>query len=219
MILAAFCIKALCASSMLAQNRDYYPISYDIEPDSGYNALLGKYVMMSMRDDPPELYSDSLYCLFSRESFAKEVYYLCDPVNYTSSNILYEHVSRWIEDLRNLLYYCPDVDAKYMIADSLLSLNNDIGILALWESCDFKKLSNYKLYRDYLIKAEKVYMLGDLVIILHNAGNQEECRRLLKIIRQSDKSFYLFLKKLIKESITISYADYWYDSGDFFIEK
>lgn len=193
-----------------------YIISTDIESDQGYNSLLGRYVMAALKNDFNEtLDGDSLSILYSRSSFLKTIMFLCDSTNYVTSNIVYEDINRYEENLPNLLSYCNDEKIKYSIADSLLERNSQIGLLAMWETCDISKLKKYTEYRNYLINNKKIYLLGDLAIISHNIGNSEETKLIINFVKKYNNKFYYFLKKYLKKKHSISYYDYISDFYDY----
>lgn len=221
-LLCSICVEAKIEDSNKSCEdvHDIYPIAKSVEPNSGYRNLLGKYISLSMRaNDCDELNGDSLKILFVRPSFEQSLLYLCTPENYSTSNIYYEDDSRWKESLPYLISNCTNKDVQYEIADELLGQGLDVGLIALWNSCDIGKLQNYDSYIGKLVSEQNYYLLGDIAIIAHNAKKEKECGKLLRMIKKHHKPFWQFLKRYIGKNECLSF--YYYHSilnEEFFID-
>jgi len=217
-IFLLFVINANAQCHILRQPQDpiYFQISNNVESDSGYNKLLSRYVVSAMTNESiVTLHKDSLMSLYARSSFRNTILYLCDSANYVKINFLYENVDRWVENLPNLLSYCYNKNIQYEISDSLLNKGSEIGLLAMWDSCNIDRLDNYRKYRDSLIVKKNVYLLGDLAVISYNSKNENEYNFLNDFIRKTDENFYLFLRKLLANRRKITYYEYLTDFYDY----
>jgi len=193
-----------------------FQIPNNVESDLGYGKLLGRYITLAMMNESCiSLHKDSLMSLYARSSFRNTILYLCDSTNYVNTNFLYENIDRWEENLPNLLSYCHDPEIRYAISDSLLTKGYNTGLLAMWDSCNTNRLCNYIKYRDKQIEYKKIYLLGDLAIISYNSKNKNEYNYLINFIKNTDKKFYRFIKKLSAKKGGISYYEYMADFNDY----
>jgi len=215
-LLFVLSLNAQCPQIGLSQDSVSFQIPKEVESDLGYNKLLGRYVLSAMKNESCDaLHRDSLMSLYVRSSFEKTIMYLCDSANYANSNFIYEDVSRWVETLPNLLSYCSNKEIQYALCDSLLNKGCEIGLLAMWDSCDINRLENYRNYRDFQISQKNAYLLGDLLVISHNSKNKKEYKYIIRQLRRIDEKYYLFLRKQFNSRNRVTYYEYLANFNDY----
>ena len=179
------------------------------ENDKDYRLLLYKYIIRSMRSETVEdINQDSLKTLFSSNSFRSCILSICDTSSYIIADNIYETEDRWTENLPYLLSNCNIDSIKYNIADSLLLYRNGIGLIALWDSLEIDRLTNYHFFKKYLVRENNAYYLGEMAIIMHNSNNICEKNYFLDKTKRSNMSFYQFVKELLKDKKKVTYYDY-----------
>lgn len=149
-------------------------VSYALESDSFYNALLTRYIRMNKygHDKDSVLPRDLLTKLVSRRSFV-------DMIVLFYSNDEYKHISynpdeRYrLEDIgRDMLLSfgncCPD--QTYVIADELLQKKSLEALELLW---NIKKIDPTKLPSLSRVDPYDFYLNAGLAIFFHNKGMQE----------------------------------------------
>ncbi|MCH5215523.1 MAG: hypothetical protein J1F10_01175 [Muribaculaceae bacterium] len=190
-------------------------ISKKIESDSGFNNLLNRYLHLCLiGEDINGLNQDSLLLLFKRPSFTNLSFKLLSSKDFLKQiNVFYpkEQFERLDEYSVNILYKCFDSNTVYSITDSLLKVDNDKGLVALWEKCNIHKLKNYDLYKQRVINSKRVYDLIMLVIINHNSKNYGERDILMGYLRKIDKQIFKQLKDLFHEEDFIDYPTYLFE--------
>lgn len=187
-----------------------------IEADTGFNSLMNRYFYLCLMGDcTNNLNQDSLLLLFKRQSFKDLSFELLtskDLLKQINEFYRYEEFERIDEYSVNILYNCTDSNTVYYITDSLLKVDNEKGLVALWQKCNIQNLKNYNLYKQRVIDSKRrVYYLVELVIINHNSKNYRERDMLMGYLKKKDKKLFKRLNNLFHEEDFIDYPTYLFD--------
>ena len=184
---------------MTAQNKDKTPIisfnakhldsscgsgfevNHEIEPNEFYKKELERFLYKVFIDEQRCKEIDS--SLFERSSFFKiviEIYTDTTFLNYS----IYEYKNRWRELYIHMLSFCTNDNSFYRLCDSLLALNIDDGLIAVWNK-DANKLNNIKQFEEFNNK--DYYQLCQLIAIYHNSNMLKEKKRVIKQLKKIDK--------------------------------
>lgn len=183
-----------------------------IEPDTHYRRLLTRYFEITLldRDCNPKNAEDST-CL---EDFITQNKSLFDrPSFFTASLCLildhYEPKNCDRASINSFTPYwvCPNTDVLIRITDTLLAQGHSLGIVALWDKFDERKLKHFIPYRDRVLQKndlDKMYFVEDMIAVYHNQQNYSERDQYLKHLKevcqyQNDLAEFKKMQELIKE--------------------
>lgn len=108
------------------------------------------------------------------------------------------------------LYQCTNDSIVYLIIDNLLRNNNDNGLIAKWNNCDFSLLPAFEQFLNCALADGNIYRITELYIIAHNSGNKEIMDRLRRRIKKIECNYeeVLHLLDIIDVAPTIDYSDF-----------
>jgi hypothetical protein len=146
-------------------------VSRRLEPDSGYNKLLAKYICGNLYSNDHNDDQAEMVRVMSRSSFGKMIMLFFDEkTNY--DNIAYYGDKNRIPEMReNLLYGVVNCCAMQLhpIADEMLNYDIFEGAEVLWDKADCKRLPSLQGYMSR-VDTTNFFACADLAAFFHNVG-------------------------------------------------
>jgi len=146
-------------------------VSRRLEPDSGYNKLLAKYICNNLYSNDPDAKQAELVTITNRPSFARMIMLFFDEKSGYDKIAYYGEKNRIPEMRENLLFGVADCCALQLhpIADALLKRDIFEGVEVLWSKADCKKLPSLQGYMSR-VDTTNFFACADLVGFFHNVG-------------------------------------------------
>jgi|GEM_PF-6258245 len=178
-------------------------VSKRLEPDSGYNKLLAKYICGNLYSNNDGEDQAALAEMMGRSSFGKMIMLFFDEKTGYDKIGHYGDKSRIPEMRENLLFGVASCCSLQLhpIADELLKRDIFEGAEVLWDKADCKKLPSLPGYISRM-STTNFFACADLAAFFHNAGQQALCDSFLNMAGRTlgfEKNFAA-LKKLIKKN-------------------
>jgi len=86
-------------------------------------------------------------------------------------NFPYPYERTHFENYRiELLFGITSKDILHQITDSLLQINENDGLIVLWDNIDFSSITNFEKYKKQVLDSNNIFLLMDLTVISHING-------------------------------------------------
>jgi hypothetical protein len=186
-------------------------VSRRLEPDSGYNKLLAKYICGNLYSNDHNDDQAEMVRLTNRPSFGKMIMLFFDEKTNYDKIMYYGDKSRIPEMRENLLFGVVDCCAMQLhpIADELLKQDIFEGAEVLWDKADCKRLPSLPAYMSR-VSTTNFFACADLAAFFHNAGEFGLRDSWLKKAGQTSgaEKDFATLKKLIAKNKKFDISTY-----------
>lgn len=182
-----------------------FTVNSKLEANVFYRAELERYLYKAFIDS--ERCQSISSALYIRKSFVKMVLEVYTDNNFLNYSI-YDYESRWRESYINLLRFCENDSVFYLLCDTLLQLNIDDGVLAVWDK-GAKNLNFLKLFAEN--NKEDYYQQAQIIAVYHNNNMIKErdmAIKNLKKLSQNMEGIDNSFLDLMEEGEKIDYMEF-----------